>query len=81
MSREANQDFARGKGVADVLVNAVICWARAQQINKLSLDVMKENDRARAFYHRHGFADQGRIESTPAARPERRMLRIERASG
>lgn len=71
---------ARGRGVADALVNAVICWARAQQIAKLSLEVMEDNGRARAFYQRHGFADQGRIESVPATRPERRMLRIEHAS-
>lgn len=72
--------FARGTGVADALVNAVICWARAQQIGKLSLDVMEDNDRARAFFHRHGFADQGRIKNAATTHPERRMLRIERTA-
>lgn len=70
--------FARGKGVADALVNAVICWAREQHITKVSLEVMEENGRARAFYQRHGFADQGRLETAPVGRPKRRMLRIER---
>lgn len=68
--------FARGKGVADALVNAVIGWTKTAGIAKLSLDVMEDNHRARSFYRRHGFVDRGRIENTLDARPERRMLRI-----
>lgn len=68
--------FARGKGVADALVNAVVCWSREQHVDKVALDVMESNERAKAFYRRCGFADQGRVENTEDARPERRMLRI-----
>lgn len=70
--------FARGKGVADALVTAVIHWAKERHINKVSLDVMDDNYRAKAFYRRHGFTDRGWVE-TEEGRPERRMLRIEYA--
>jgi ribosomal protein S18 acetylase RimI-like enzyme len=69
--------FARGKGVADLLVDAVIRWATAERITKVSLDVIEDNGRARAFYHRHGFIDQGRNEISNGT-PERRMLRVSR---
>jgi GNAT superfamily N-acetyltransferase len=70
--------FARGKGVGDALVTAVIHWAKERHINKLSLDVMDDNYRAKALYRRHGFADNGWVEAQEG-RPERRMLRIEYA--
>jgi ribosomal protein S18 acetylase RimI-like enzyme len=66
--------FARGRRVADALVDAVITWARGQRIDRVALDVMESNDRARAFYRRQGFVDQGR---TPDACAELRMLRVE----
>jgi ribosomal protein S18 acetylase RimI-like enzyme len=65
--------FARGKMVADALVDAVIHWAREQQIRSVTLEVMEDNGRARAFYLCRGFVDRGRIEGAPATRPERRM--------
>ncbi len=67
--------FARGKGVAIALVNAVLEWADAQQIEKVSLRVMEGNTRAKAFYLRRGFVDTGEAHSAPDGRPERRMLR------
>jgi GNAT superfamily N-acetyltransferase len=67
--------FARGKGVAIALVNAVLEWADAQQIEKVSLRVMEGNARAKAFYLRWGFVDTGEAYSAPDGRPERRMLR------
>lgn len=67
--------FARGKGVADSLVEAVIGWARAQQIGSVSLRVMEGNARASSFYWRKGFLDDGEAQSAPDGRPERRMLR------
>jgi ribosomal protein S18 acetylase RimI-like enzyme len=66
--------FARGRRVADALVDAVITWARGQRIDRVALDVMESNDRTRAFYRRQGFVDQGR---TPDACAELRMLRVE----
>jgi ribosomal protein S18 acetylase RimI-like enzyme len=68
---------ARGKGVGDALVHAVICWAANNHVKKLSLDVREDNGRARALYDRHGFVDQGRIKGASTASPERRMLRVE----
>ena len=70
--------FARGKGVADSLVDAVCGWAREQCVGRVSLDVMESNECARAFYHRHGFVDQGRSDNCSDAQPVRRMLRIAR---
>jgi ribosomal protein S18 acetylase RimI-like enzyme len=67
--------FARGKGVADSLVDAVIDWARSQRIERVSLRVMEGNARAFSFYRRKGFVDDGEALSAPDGRPERRMLR------
>jgi ribosomal protein S18 acetylase RimI-like enzyme len=67
--------FARGKGVADALVIAVIEYSKGEQIERISLEVMESNSRARAFYRRLGFVDQGESSSAPDGRPERRMLR------
>jgi ribosomal protein S18 acetylase RimI-like enzyme len=67
--------LARGQGVADALVDAVVRWAREQNIDNVSLAVRESNDRARAFYRRQGFVDQGRIDVAPGMPPERRMLK------
>src|SRR5262249_11940928 len=48
--------FARGRGVGDALVNAVIEWAREQQASTVALGVLEGNERAVAFYRRHGFS-------------------------
>jgi ribosomal protein S18 acetylase RimI-like enzyme len=64
----------RGTGVADALVGAVIRWAGEERIEKIALNVIESNERARAFYRRHGFVDQGPAQSAPDGRPERRML-------
>jgi ribosomal protein S18 acetylase RimI-like enzyme len=67
--------FARGKGVADSLLDAVVGWARAQRIENVSLRVMEGNARAYSFYRRKGFVDDGEAQTAPDGRPERRMLR------
>jgi GNAT superfamily N-acetyltransferase len=67
--------FARGKGVADSLVEAVVDWARGNGIKSVSLRVMEGNARAWSFYRRKGFVDDGEAQSAPDGRPERRMLR------
>jgi len=53
----------RGTGVADALFDAVIDRARSQDLplDRLVLDVDAENDRARAFYRRHGFEPWGEM--------------------
>src|SRR5215471_3865937 len=51
--------FARGYGVGDSLVNAVIGWAREQHASKVTLAVFEANERALTLYRRHGFIDVG----------------------
>jgi ribosomal protein S18 acetylase RimI-like enzyme len=64
--------FARGRGVGDLLVDAVIEWARRQQASKVALAVFGTNDRAVALYRRHGFIDDGAV---PESSLERKMAR------
>ena len=45
---------ARGTGVADAIMRALIEHARGE-VRQLQLTVMSSNARARAFYERHGF--------------------------
>jgi GNAT superfamily N-acetyltransferase len=54
---------ARGTGVADDLMDAAVACARAQELplDRLVLDVDRENDRARAFYRRWGFEHWGEM--------------------
>ncbi|WP_323675558.1 N-acetyltransferase [Halorubellus sp. PRR65] len=54
---------ARGSGVADDLMDAAVELASDQSLplDRLVLDVDRENDRAKAFYDRHGFAHWGEM--------------------
>ena len=54
---------SRGTGVADELMEAAVAFARDMDLplDRLVLDVDRENDRARAFYERHGFAHWGEM--------------------
>lgn len=54
---------ARGSGVADDLVAAAVSLARDQDLplDRLVLDVDRENERATAFYDRHGFSHWGEM--------------------
>jgi GNAT superfamily N-acetyltransferase len=61
--------FARGRGVGDELVRAVINWSLPHQGSKLTLRVLKGNDRAATLYLRHGFEFQ----SDDGTEPERLM--------
>jgi len=53
----------RGTGVADALLDTVVSHAREQDLplDRLVLDVDRENDRAQAFYRRHGFEPWGEM--------------------
>jgi ribosomal protein S18 acetylase RimI-like enzyme len=46
---------ARGAGVADALVDAVVAWARDSGAAALLLEVTRGNDVAARFYRRRGF--------------------------
>jgi len=54
---------ARGTGGADELVHALVAWAEGERATIVRLDVIASNERARAFYERHGFRATG-VEST-----------------
>ncbi|NHN59548.1 MULTISPECIES: GNAT family N-acetyltransferase [Halorussus] len=53
----------RGTAVADDLMDAAVAVADDQDLplDRLVLDVDRENDRARAFYDRHGFEHWGEM--------------------
>ncbi|KTG08471.1 GNAT family acetyltransferase [Haloprofundus marisrubri] len=53
----------RGSGVADDLLEAALDAARAQELplDRMVLDVDRENDRAQAFYERYGFTHWGEM--------------------
>lgn len=54
---------ARGDaaGVADALLTAVVAWA-STQADRLLLHVHEDNERAEAYYRKHGFAETGNRE-------------------
>jgi GNAT superfamily N-acetyltransferase len=66
--------FARGHGVGDELVSAVIAWSETQQAPRLILRVLEGNHRAETLYKRHGF-EYELPQSTPDGprAPERLM--------
>lgn len=51
--------FARGRGVGDSLIDAVVQWARTQHANRVLLAVVPQNAHAIALYERHGFTHNG----------------------
>lgn len=53
----------RGTGVADELMDAAAALAREQDLplDRLVLDVDRSNERAKAFYDRHGFEHWGEM--------------------
>ncbi|WP_205740863.1 GNAT family N-acetyltransferase [Haloactinopolyspora alba] len=48
---------ARGRGVGDRLIEAVVSWATTFGATALRLSVVPANEAAIALYRRHGFAD------------------------
>lgn len=60
----------RGQGVADQLVEAVCDLARRSGAAAVTLWVTEVNDRARAFYRRHGFAPTGGRQLVRPEEPE-----------
>jgi ribosomal protein S18 acetylase RimI-like enzyme len=60
----------RGTGVADDLVAAAVDLASDQSLplDRIVLDVDPANERARAFYDRHGFESWGELVARPVDR-------------
>lgn len=54
--------FARGRGVGDALIDAVVQWARTQRASRVTLAVVPQNMHAIALYTRHGFSRDGMID-------------------
>ncbi|MFG3338524.1 GNAT family N-acetyltransferase [Glycomyces sp. NPDC048151] len=48
---------ARGRGVADALIDAVASWARTEGAEQLRLTVYEHNTAAALLYRRNGFTD------------------------
>ena len=57
----------RGTGVADELIDAALALAADQDLplDRLVLDIDPANDRAKAFYDRHGFESWGELVARP----------------
>jgi ribosomal protein S18 acetylase RimI-like enzyme len=66
--------FARGRGVGDALVDAVLTWAKQRGAAGVTLAVRVANPRAITLYRRKRFVDEGPIErDSPGAPLEHRM--------
>jgi GNAT superfamily N-acetyltransferase len=61
----------RGTGVANLLVLAVLNWARAEGFGSVHLWVAAENRAAERLYARHRFTRTGATQPVIAGRPER----------
>jgi GNAT superfamily N-acetyltransferase len=66
---------ARGRGVGDALIAAVVRWAEEVGAHRVALDVWSSNERAIVAYRRNGFSDDGWSTDPGAPDPERRMVR------
>lgn len=57
----------RGTGIADELMDAAIDFATQQELplDRIVLDVDRENERAQAFYARHGYEHWGELVARP----------------
>ena len=68
---------ARGTGVGDALVEAVIGWARSSGFARMLLDVGEANLHANALYLRHGFRPNGQTGTLPPPREHVRERQLE----
>lgn len=67
---------ARGGGVGDALIRAVVKWAGEQKASCISLDVTEGNSSAMKLYVRHGFVESGEgVPHAPEETPECRLVR------
>jgi ribosomal protein S18 acetylase RimI-like enzyme len=57
---------ARGRGVGEALVDAVVNWARARETISVHLWLMETNEHARLLYERCGFSSTGERQPLPS---------------
>ncbi len=69
----------RGRGVGDLLVQAVLDWAREQGHAELRLWVSANNGPAERLYARHSFVRTGASQPVTATDPTRREFAMTRA--
>jgi ribosomal protein S18 acetylase RimI-like enzyme len=60
---------ARGTGVVEALIDAVVTWAGERDAKHVGLFVVEGNDRAERAYQRYGFRRTGRSQPVPG-RPD-----------
>ncbi len=60
-------EAARGQGIGQALLEAVVAEAARQGLREVRLDVIDENPRAMALYERLGFRATGRVRTGPLA--------------
>ncbi len=72
--------FARGSGVGDALIQAVVSWAERQHARQVVLAVRADNERAIALYARHEFIDSGPVRNTNDGEPPERLMTTTLAS-
>lgn len=61
-------EVARGRGIADGLIEAVVAWARQSGVRRIVLEVADSNVRAIALYERLGFRRTGVTSAYPPPR-------------
>jgi len=57
---------ARGHGIGQALVQAVVSWARSRGISRVHLWVAENNDHARLLYERCGFSPTAERQPLPS---------------
>jgi GNAT superfamily N-acetyltransferase len=72
---------ARGRGVGDALVAAVLCWAGEHGYAHVQLWVIEGNRPARRLYERHGFAATGQRQRVVPGDTSRFEIEMTRPSG
>lgn len=68
---------ARHRGIAALLIEAVVNWARTEGLHRLVLDVGEKNAPAIALYTKMGFAPNGVRGALPPPREHVREIQLE----